>query len=283
MDSKKLPRLFSFSAVLLLLALLSSSTAQSNTNPTTESPTILQTLASPTSEFTPPPTASSIIDDGNRFSQFIFNYYFVLVALVIVIACGIMFCVRTRKRRKAALIRSGSQRALARDVAGFRSRFGIGGTSETAYRSSTRTLSETEDGLNERGEPPPPYVPATKPPSVRTTDGRADGRSGQLDSGDAGNRGFVELLDIRGAMPHEPPAYNAANSGIEAHGTGNDSTPTGDAANPPPQYLGAQEDTSGTRTGFSDSSGIARPPAAVTVPESYSFTLRSPAHTRSVG
>jgi hypothetical protein len=66
-------------------------------------------------------------------------------------------------------MRSHGQHALARDVEGWRSRFGVGraGRSSSALHDTGR-----EEGLDERGEAPPPYVPGSKPPSIRTGDGR---------------------------------------------------------------------------------------------------------------
>jgi hypothetical protein len=59
------------------------------------------------------------------------------------------------------------------------------------------------EGLNERGEAPPPYVPGTKPPSLRSTDRVAVPVPGSEESGD------VELGDMtRPVPPPQPPGYN---------------------------------------------------------------------------
>lgn len=99
-----------------------------------------------------------------------------------------------RRRRKAALMRSHGQTALARDVAGFR-RFGrsTGGRHGREHR---------EDGLDERGEAPPPYVEGGKPPSIS---------AGVEGSGSAG--AAVELQTLSRAASgsggvHEPPGYH---------------------------------------------------------------------------
>lgn len=86
-------------------------------------------------------------------------------------------------------MRSQSQRALARDVEGFRNRFGNlrGRAGASIYGSGAR--SDREEGLDERGEAPPPYVPGSKPPSVRNGDG-------------------VELGDMSRESMHQPPGYN---------------------------------------------------------------------------
>ena len=56
--------------------------------------------------------------------------------------------------------------------------------------------------MDERGEAPPPYAPGSKPPSIRTEDGR---------STDAGNGGEgVELRRMSGEAPSHPPVYHEA-------------------------------------------------------------------------
>lgn len=66
------------------------------------------------------------------------------------------------------------------------------------------------EGLNERGEAPPPYVPGTKPPSLRSNDGVAV----PSPAGDADED--VELGDMRreNVSPPQPPGYDQhANDG----------------------------------------------------------------------
>jgi len=100
-------------------------------------------------------------------------------------------------------MRSNSQRALARDVEGFRTRLrgrtGLGWNNGPTQRSR----SDPEEGLDERGEAPPPYVPGTKPPSLRSVDGvgrpstRSEHRVGEA----------VELMQLSGDIGH-PPGYH---------------------------------------------------------------------------
>jgi hypothetical protein len=99
-------------------------------------------------------------------------------------------------------MRSNSQRALARDVEGFRTRLrgrtGLGWNNEPTQRNR----SDLEGGLDERGEAPPPYVPGTKPPSLRSMDGM--GRPSTSSERRVG--GAVELRPMGGDAEH-PPGY----------------------------------------------------------------------------
>jgi hypothetical protein len=99
-------------------------------------------------------------------------------------------------------MRSNSQRALARDVEGFRTRLrgrtGLGWNNEPTQRNR----SDLEGGLDERGEAPPPYVPGTKPPSLRSMDGM--GRPSTSSEHRVG--GAVELRPMGGDVEH-PPGY----------------------------------------------------------------------------
>ena len=100
-------------------------------------------------------------------------------------------------------MRRQSQRALARDVEGWRTRFRAGLGNNTG-RDDTRV-----EGLDERGEAPPPYAPGSKPPSIRTEDGRRE----STDHG-VGVRGgeAVELRTMSGEVIHSPPGYHEAAS-----------------------------------------------------------------------
>ena len=63
-------------------------------------------------------------------------------------------------------------------------------------------VGEREDGLDERGEAPPPYVPGSKPPSLRSTDGRRPRTNHEPSVGED-----VELRRMsRGA--NGPPGYH---------------------------------------------------------------------------
>ncbi|KAH8796663.1 hypothetical protein BGZ57DRAFT_864507 [Hyaloscypha finlandica] len=136
-------------------------------------------------------------------------------------------------------MRSNSQRALARDVEGFR-RFGrTMGRSGLGWPTSTtqRIRSDVEEGLNERGEAPPPYVPGTKPPSLRSVEReRRESSSSEHIVGEA-----VELRPLSKDVEH-PPGYHEH--------------PTSEAG-----------------------TGVARPDTAVTASERFSYTRRLIHHT----
>lgn len=61
-----------------------------------------------------------------------------------------------------------------------------------------------EDGLDERGEAPPPYVPGSKPPSIRSMDGRRP-RTSTSNGSSAGEE--VELRRIS-REENRPPGYH---------------------------------------------------------------------------
>jgi hypothetical protein len=102
-------------------------------------------------------------------------------------------------------MRSNSQRALARDIEGF-GRFGrtMGRTGLGWPTSATqRNRNDIEEGLDERGEAPPPYVPGSKPPSLRDVEReRRPNSSSEHSAGEA-----VELRPMNGEVEH-PPGYN---------------------------------------------------------------------------
>ncbi|PMD23680.1 hypothetical protein NA56DRAFT_45469 [Hyaloscypha hepaticicola] len=102
-------------------------------------------------------------------------------------------------------MRSNSQRALARDIEGF-GRFGRSmGRTGLGWPTSTtqRNRSDIEEGLDERGEAPPPYVPGSKPPSLRDVEmERRASSSSEHSVGEA-----VELQPVNGEVEH-PPGYN---------------------------------------------------------------------------
>lgn len=78
------------------------------------------------------------------------NYYFLLLAvLVVVVLVGYYFYAR-RRRRKIAQLRTRGQSALARDLEGWP------GWHRGRWAGGDR---ERLEGLNERGEAPPPYMP----------------------------------------------------------------------------------------------------------------------------
>lgn len=97
------------------------------------------------SDFTNTPQSSNVPNSSG-----LINYYFLLLAvLVVVVLVGYYFYAR-RRRRKIARLRTRGQSALARDLEGWP------GWRRGRWAGGDR---ERLEGLNERGEAPPPYMP----------------------------------------------------------------------------------------------------------------------------
>ena len=70
---------------------------------------------------------------------------------------------------------------------------------------------ERAEGLDERGEAPPPYAPGSKPPSIRSADERrASTRAGSVEEEEA-----VELARMSGETNNPPIYHNHATQGPE--------------------------------------------------------------------
>ena len=98
-------------------------------------------------------------DDTNHA---VLNYYFLLLVLFIAVIVVAYFCVMRRRREKVARLQGIRQNALTQDLEGWNGgrRWGHG-----RRRSEPRV-----EGLNERGEAPPPYVPE-RPAATHAEDG----------------------------------------------------------------------------------------------------------------
>jgi hypothetical protein len=157
----------------------------------------------------------------------------------VVLFGALILAISRRKKRKAAQLRSHGQRALARDVEGFRARLGRGWPG--AGNASVNTIDGRDEGLDERGEAPPPYVPGSRPPSLRS---RHEARpSPGSENTPGGELELRNMNDIR--APKEPPGYHEHETGSEV-----------DIA-------------------------IARPDAAITASERFCSTRRLLSHTGS--
>jgi len=95
-------------------------------------------------------------------TDFNFNYLFLLIAVLFVIGILITVWFSRRKRRKNAEMRHNSLNALERDV----ENLAVSTRSYGAwrYRLGNGGAHRAEEGLDERGEAPPPYNPDDKPP-----------------------------------------------------------------------------------------------------------------------
>ncbi|KAL8713779.1 MAG: hypothetical protein Q9220_002306 [cf. Caloplaca sp. 1 TL-2023] len=157
----------------------------------------------PGSSATSPARGTTNEDNNNG----ILNYYFLLLALlVILIGLGYLIFAR-RQRLKVAQARTNGQRALARDL----ERWGGGGPWGPGRlrmpRSSPRQSSQQQqrisrrvEGLDERGEAPPPYLPKEPEPAYT--------------NGGQGNE--IPLQDM-GRMDHKPPDYDEGPSSANPH------------------------------------------------------------------
>jgi hypothetical protein len=171
-----------------------------------------------------------------------FNYYFVIVAVAAVVFGLALLYFGKRKKQKAALMHYNSQRALAQDVSRFNPRTRgnrIRGNGRALW-NGTRREDDRVEGLDERGEPPPPYVLGGKPPSVRS---RAPAESLDLADERISHADAVELNTL---------APNMQNNAV--------SSTTNDHADPPPPSYDEH-----ISQGSEDIGDISRPTAAATI------------------
>lgn len=77
---------------------------------------------------------------------------------------------------------------------------------------AARTREVRVEGLNERGEAPPPYIPGTKPPSLRSRGSSSDLGTARVHSSGSGHGEGWELRDMNGTGTEvgygEPPGYH---------------------------------------------------------------------------
>ncbi|KAL8731024.1 MAG: hypothetical protein Q9166_003675 [cf. Caloplaca sp. 2 TL-2023] len=145
---------------------------------------------------------SSSDDDGN--DPAILNYYFLLLALLIVFIGILYLLFARRQRQKIAQRRQNGQRALARDLErwGGGGPWGPGRFRQPRSNGGGTRQPRREEGLDERGEAPPPYVPK-EPESAHV---RADPPHD------------IPLQDLSD-MDHKPPDYDEGPSSPRGHGT----------------------------------------------------------------
>jgi len=143
----------------------SSSFAQiSNTTPLLATNPTDPASSSSNTPYDQPDVSSADNMQTNQKGTHAFNYYFLIIAVLACCICLALFYITRRRKRKAELLRFHGQHALARDLEGWRGRLGVGRT------GGFTSAPPREEGLNERGEAPPPYMAGSKPPSIRSTD-----------------------------------------------------------------------------------------------------------------
>ncbi|RFU31883.1 hypothetical protein B7463_g4490, partial [Scytalidium lignicola] len=245
-------------SIILTILLLSRSFAQnietipSTPSTSTPAPTSTDQLTNPSITLaTVAPTPSSSSTTTSNTTTHLFNYYFLILA-VLALALALLFLYYGRRRRKrAAIIRADGRYALARDVDGWRGTRGINSNwanwgympsaGAQGYRSGRARPwnnffgSGDREGLDERGEAPPPYAHEDKPPSIDVGE-----RSGRVANG-------ADAVELRQMDPaaQRLPRYD------ESVGAENETTMTTTGV------MSSAEDRDGT---------IRRPDTAVTAP-----------------
>ncbi|KAL8931779.1 MAG: hypothetical protein Q9211_006739 [Gyalolechia sp. 1 TL-2023] len=131
-------------------------------------------------------------DDDN--DNGILNYYFLLLALLIIILGLVYLAYVRRQRQKVLQSRRNGQRALARDLERWPGSGPWGPGRFRMPRSSPRQ-PRREEGLDERGEAPPPYIPKEPEPAYAGPGG-----------GSAGPGNDIPLQDLT-RSDHKPPDY----------------------------------------------------------------------------
>lgn len=181
-----------------LTSSLPASTQSLTTLLTSTTPPVASTTPSQSATLTQsrPTTVPRVPRSAPSGDSHVADYYFLIVAAVAAVVCCAILYISRRKRRKAALARSDGQRALARDVEGWRSRFGVGRVSGSS--NGIHDIGR-EEGLDERGEAPPPYAPVSKPPSIGSEEIRRPSLSHAPE-------GVVELRRMSGEA--KPPGYH---------------------------------------------------------------------------
>ncbi len=146
----------------------------------------------------PMPTATDSVaasdNNNNNNNQTghnsILNYYFLLLAVAVIIVGLLWYTLVRRSRRKMARAQHNAQSALGRDLDGM-----PGGRRWVTGRFMFPHLAQ-EEGLDERGQAPPPYVPT--PPEAAV---HPDSTHGEPEAGQA-----IPLRDLSGEGP-KPPDY----------------------------------------------------------------------------
>ena len=176
--------------------------------------------AAQTSSSIPMPTAtdhaqtsssSSNTNSSQQTNSGILNYYFLLLAVFVVIVALVWWSFVRRNRQKMALSQHNRQSALARDLEGM-----PGSRRWTNGRFGFQREPAPEEGLDERGFAPPPYMPA--PPDATV---HPDATHNEPGAGQA-----ILLQDISGQEP-KPPDYDEHTAPtIPTHNTAGTSSST---------------------------------------------------------
>lgn len=116
------------------------------------------TTSQTTNETPPQPFPTSIGPYSDQVHDgFVFNYYFLFLAVGALFVFGLLWWLQRNKKRRKQQTRMSGQQALARDLEGW------AGTRRFMHgrygRNQTVAHVRVGDGLDENGEAPPPYQP----------------------------------------------------------------------------------------------------------------------------
>lgn len=187
------------------LTTLSTATPSSNTS-TDDSFTrlIIPSLLPPGVRGPPPPSLQEEKENS------LLNVYFLLLALVVIVFAAGWWVVRRRKKEKMARSQNRGQNALARDVQNWsrQNRWVYSGW--RGGRSTSR--HSAQEGLDERGEAPPPYKPPTPPVEAQGTLSQDARSGGHGVAGGGAPAGETLAIPLRTLAPRHrdgdnPPEY----------------------------------------------------------------------------
>ena len=177
---------FSLLPLLLLPHLLSAQDSPSSIPPPDITPLIISPTPTDNANYAPnsnsrPPSTPGNGDDGRNDG--LLNYYFLLLVVFVVVIIIIYWSLSRKRKANQARQHTTQQDALAMDLNGWRRwRRGGAGSRELRIRD--------EEGLNERGEAPPPYIKEPERVHVRDRE-----------------EGDMELEDWERRSPGKPPDY----------------------------------------------------------------------------
>ena len=158
----------------------------------------------------PMPTANDQIPPSQDFNNQqsntgILNYYFLLLGVFIIIVALVWWALVRRNKRKTVLSRNNRESALARDLGDTPAgrRWGNG-------RFGFTRQPGPEEGLDERGQAPPPYMPAPPQAAFHPDTTQYGPGAGHV----------IPLQDLAGHGPKPPEYHERPVSGYGAAETG---------------------------------------------------------------
>jgi hypothetical protein len=117
-------------------------------------------------------SSTSNDDDSDDRDDNLLNFYFIFIALFVILLFVAIWFIHRRKKQRKARLRNSGQNALARDLNGWsQPRRWIHGVAP--WRTDAPLNTAREEGLNELGEAPPPYIKDTQIRERRLSVGNA--------------------------------------------------------------------------------------------------------------